>query len=55
MAPQRSAADVADIDLLDRFDVDEELDIDEIVDLLGIGRAGLGHAGFGGTGRSRRR
>lgn len=55
MAPQRSAADVADIDLLDRFDVDEELDIDEIVDLLGIGRAGLGLLHFGGTGRSRRR
>jgi hypothetical protein len=59
MAPQRSAADVADIDLLDRFDVDDELDIDEIVDLLGIGRAGLGRAGlglarFGRSGRSRR-
>jgi hypothetical protein len=55
MAPQRSAADVADIDLLDRFDVDEELDIDEIVDLLGIGRAGLGRAGFRDTAGSRRR
>lgn len=40
MAPQRSAADVADIDLLDRFDVDEELDIDEIVDLLGLAATG---------------
>jgi hypothetical protein len=36
MATQRSAADVAEIDLLDRFDVDEELDIDDIVDLLGL-------------------
>jgi hypothetical protein len=51
MAPQRSAADVADIDLLDRFDVDEELDIDDIVDFLGLGVGGLAPAG---TGRRRR-
>ena len=51
MGPQRSAADVADIDLLDRFDVDEELDIDDIVDFLGLELLGLGLAG---TGRRRR-
>jgi hypothetical protein len=34
MATQRSAAKVADVDLLDRFDVDDELDIDLLVDLL---------------------
>jgi hypothetical protein len=58
MAPQRSAADVADIDLLDRFDVDDELDIDEIVDFLELEvlRRGLGLArtGLAGTGRRRR-
>lgn len=35
MATQRSAATVADIDLLDRIDVDDELDIDLLVDLFG--------------------
>ena len=34
MATQRSAAGVADIDLLDRFDVDDELDIDLLVDRI---------------------
>jgi hypothetical protein len=53
MAPQRSAADVADIDLLDRFDVDEELDIDEIVDFLDLELLGRG-IGLAGTGRRRR-
>jgi len=36
MATQRSAADVADVDFLDRFDVDEELDIDDIVESFGL-------------------
>lgn len=54
MAPQRSAADVADIDLLDRFDVDEELDIDDIVDFLGLELLGLAGTGLAGTGRRRR-
>lgn len=55
MASQRSAADVADIDLLDRFDVDEELDIDDIVDFLELELLGrsLGR-GLAGTGRHRR-
>jgi hypothetical protein len=53
MAPQRSAADVADIDLLDRFDVDEELDIDAIVDFLGLG-VSLAGVSLAGTGRRRR-
>lgn len=35
MSTQRSAATVADVDLLDRFDVDDELDVDLLVDLLG--------------------
>ena len=55
MATQRSAAYVADIDLLDRFDVDEELDIDEIVDLLGLrlrlDDLRLGDLGLAGAGR----
>lgn len=51
MATQRSAAEVADIDLLDRFDVDEELDIDEIVDFLDLELLGLGR-NLAGTGRS---
>jgi hypothetical protein len=59
MATQRSAAYVADIDLLDRFDVDDELDIDEIVDLLGLrlrlGDLGLGDLGLADAGRRRSR
>jgi hypothetical protein len=59
MATQRSAAYVADIDLLDRFDVDDELDIDEIVDLLGLrlrlDDLRLGDLSLAGAGRRRSR
>jgi hypothetical protein len=53
MSTQRSAADVADLDLLDRFDIDDELDIDLFVELHGL--VGLiGVAGVAGAARRRR-